>query len=164
MSKKKTPLSFSEKLLLIKRAGIETVGDIKTNPEENGEGQCGTMEELHERIREILGLFGKANEKQGIMVYFIMYDIEDNRIRRYIAKYLEEKGCIRVQKSIFLAESKRPEFNEIHATLREVQEVYDNSDSIMIVPIATDQLRAMKLIGKNIDMDLFMGNKRTLFF
>jgi CRISPR-associated protein Cas2 len=164
MKKAKQPLSYSEKLLLIKKAGIKSYKEIDTSPEQDPIGESENIEKLQERIRSIMGLFGRANQKTGSMIYFIMYDIEDNRIRRYIAKYLEEKGCIRVQKSIFLTESQRQEFNEIHTTLREVQEVYDNNDSIMIVPVATDQLRAMKLVGKNIDLDLFLGNKNTLFF
>lgn len=164
MKKKRQPLSYGEKLLLIKRAGIKSYKEIDTQPDESPAEASETIDDLQARINEILGLVGRAKEKTGAMIYFIMYDIEDNRIRRYIAKYLEEKGCIRVQKSIFLTESQRQDFNEIHSTLREVQEVYDNADSIMMVPVATDQLRAMKLIGKNVDFDIFMGNKNTLFF
>lgn len=119
---------------------------------------------MNERVRKLLGIFKHANQKTGQMIYFVMYDIENNKIRTYISKYLIKKGCTRIQKSIFLADSSRPEFNEIHQTLREVQEIYDNYDSIMLVPVANDQLRAMKIIGKNIDMDLFLGNKNTLFF
>ena len=164
MKKKKEPLTIGEKLHLIKRAGIKSYKEIDTLPESDAVAESETLDDLQQRIQEILGLFGRAKEKTGAMIYFIMYDIEDNRIRRYIAKYLEEKGCIRIQKSIFLTESQRQEFNEIHTTLREVQEVYDNTDSIVMVPVATDQLRAMKLIGKNVDMDIFLGNKNTLFF
>ncbi|MFU8844853.1 MAG: CRISPR-associated endonuclease Cas2 [Bacteroidales bacterium] len=164
MKKKKRPLNYGEKLLLIKRAGIKSYREIDTSPAGDLVSESEDLDELQSRINKILGLFERANIKQGSMVYFIMYDIEDNRIRRYIAKYLEEKGCIRVQKSIFLTESQRQEFNEIHTTLREVQEVYENKDSIMMVPVASDQLRAMKMIGQNIDLDLFLGNKNTLFF
>jgi len=164
MKKKRQPLSYGEKLLLIKKAGIKSYKEIDTQPAGKVVEESETIGDLQARINEILGVVGRAKEKTGAMIYFIMYDIEDNRIRRYIAKYLEEKGCIRVQKSIFLTESQRQDFNEIHTTLREVQEVYDNADSIMMVPVATDQLRAMKLIGKNVDFDIFMGNKNTLFF
>lgn len=165
MNKNRKQLSYGEKLRLLNRAGIKSFKEIGVDPPDVPVGNEETsLQELQERIREILGLFEKANTKTGNMIYFIMYDIEDNRIRRYVAKYLEEKGCIRVQKSIFLARGARDNFNDIHKTLREVQEVYDNTDSIMLVPVATDQLRAMKVIGKNIDMDLFLGNRNTLFF
>lgn len=37
----------------------------------------------------------------GEMYYLIAYDIENNKIRNKIAKYLEKKGS-RIQKSVFL--------------------------------------------------------------
>lgn len=160
--KSKKKLTFPEKLILVKKAGIAGSPVVQSNGSivETFE----TVDELQERIRAIMGIFKHANQKQGQMIYFVMYDIENNKVRTYISKYLLKKGCIRVQKSIFLADSSRPEFNEIHQTLKEVQEVYDNFDSIMLVPVATDQVRAMKIIGKSIDLDLFLGNKNTLFF
>lgn len=48
--------------------------------------------------------------------------------------------------------------------MKEVQECYDNNDSILLIPISTDEIRAMKLIGKNIDFDLAIKNRNTLFF
>ena len=42
--------------------------------------------------------------------------------------------------------------------------MYENNDSIILTPISTDELTAMKLIGKNIDFDIITGNKSTLFF
>jgi CRISPR-associated protein Cas2 len=159
---KKQKLTFLQKLLLVKKAGLENNPTVKKS--RTADDNETSEEGLHERVRKILGIFNQANKKTGQMIYFVMYDIENNKVRTYISKYLIKKGCTRIQKSIFLADSSRPEFNEIHQTLKEVQEVYDNYDSIMLVPVATDQLRAMKIIGKNIDMDLFLGNKNTLFF
>lgn len=97
------------------------------------------------------------------MIYFIMYDIESNKVRTLVAKYLIRKGCTRVQKSIFIASTERPVFDEIRKDLKEVQECYDNSDSILLVPVSTDEIRAMKVIGQNIDFDLALKNKNTLF-
>ena len=93
-----------------------------------------------------------------------MYDIENNKVRTSIAKYLEQNGCLRVQKSIFFAQSQRQTFNKIHADLKHIQELYDNNDSIFLVPVSTDQVRAMKIIGQNTDFDIIIGNKNTLFF
>lgn len=160
--KRKPKLTFPEKLFLIKRAGLENSPLIHKSSDTEDAGD--NVEDLSDRVRKILGIFNQANQKKGQMIYFVMYDIENNKVRTYIAKYLIKKGCVRIQKSIFLADSSRPEFNEITQTLREVQEVYDNYDSIMLVPVATDQLRAMKIIGKNIDLEMFLGNKNTLFF
>lgn len=35
--------------------------------------------------------------------YLISYDISDNRLRLKASKLLERKGCVRLQKSVFLA-------------------------------------------------------------
>lgn len=115
------------------------------------------------KIELILGIFNKY-KKQSNMLYFIMYDIENNKVRNHLSKYLIKKGCVRVQKSIFLAESKRKTFNEIHNTLKEINNLYENKDSIIFTPVSVDELRAMKLIGKNVDFDLILKNKTTLFF
>jgi len=118
---------------------------------------------LPERIDKVLGVLNTQKNNPRQMIYFIMYDIESNKVRNLIAKYLIRKGCTRVQKSIFIASSERPVFDEIRKDLKEVQECYDNSDSILLVPVSTDEIRAMKVIGQNIDFDLALKNKNTLF-
>ena len=40
----------------------------------------------------------------------------------------------------------------------------DNHDSILIVPISTDLLQAMKVIGKEINVDIVLRGKSTVFF
>jgi len=37
-------------------------------------------------------------------------------------------------------------------------------DSIIVCPISTDQLRAMRIIGQQIDVDIITHNRNTLFF
>ncbi|NCC73052.1 MAG: CRISPR-associated endonuclease Cas2 [Sphingobacteriia bacterium] len=159
--KKKTPeLTFIERVRRIRSAGIynyKAVNQLSGNEDE-------IMEDLPSRVKKVLGIFNNASNNSRSMIYFIMYDIENNKIRTYIAKYLQHKGCTRVQKSIFLADTDRKVFDDIHKTLKEVQELYDNFDSIMLVPVSTDQIKAMKLIGQNIDFDLVLHNKNTLFF
>ncbi len=93
-----------------------------------------------------------------------MYDIESNRVRNQIVKYLIRTGCTRVQKSIFLADLPIAVYDEIRTNLTEVQQCYDNEDSILIVPISTDYLRSMKVIGQTLDVDLILKTKNTLFF
>ncbi|MCF6357976.1 MAG: CRISPR-associated endonuclease Cas2 [Draconibacterium sp.] len=155
--KKKRNLTFVEKIKLIHRAGLEgKTGNIITPPD--------NMESLDQRIKIILEITTKPKLNAGDMLYFIMYDIENNKIRTLIAKYLIKKGCQRVQKSIFFAESPRDVYNQIVSDLKEVQETYENNDSIFFVPVSTDQLRAMKILGQNIDFDIIAKNRNTLFF
>ncbi|WP_314666754.1 CRISPR-associated endonuclease Cas2 [Prevotella aurantiaca] len=98
------------------------------------------------------------------MLFFVMYDIESNKVRYHISKYLERKGCVRIQRSIFLADLDKSIYDEIRSDLAEVQSLYDNHDSIIVCPVSTDQLRAMKVIGENIDVDIIIHSRNTLFF
>lgn len=159
MPRKKRPvLTLKEKLLRIKNAGIRTGIALDKNPDADN------LPELNDRIKKVLQIFDQHLQKRNTMLYFVMYDIENDKVRNHIARFLIRKGCTRVQKSIYLADTKRQIYTEIHETLKEVQEVYDNHDSIFLVPISSDDLRAMKIIGENIDLDLISGNKNTLFF
>ena len=158
MPKKK--LSFTETVKLAHKAGLtDKAHSLITDSE-----QTDNLESLHKRIKTILNITDNHKIAPGNMLYFIMYDIQNNKIRTLIAKYLIKKGCQRVQKSIFFAETERKVYNEIVADLKHVQETYDNQDSIFLVPVSTDQLRAMKVLGQNIDFDIVANNKNTLFF
>lgn len=157
--KKREPPSFGEIMRKLKKSGIEGSPPANRIWDDGSE-----VEELGVRIGRILGIMNNVNGDPKRMVYFIMYDIENNKVRTLIAKYLLKKGCTRVQKSIFLADSERQRFDEIQKELREVQECYDNEDSILLVPVSTDLLQAMKVIGKNIDFDLILKKRNTLFF
>lgn len=121
------------------------------------------LPDLTERLHTILDL-SQQKKKSTDMLFFVMYDIESNKVRRYIVKYLERKGCMRVQKSIFLASLSMEKYQDIRNDLAEVQAAYDNQDSILVVPITTDYLRAMKVIGQNIDIDIITNTRTTLFF
>jgi CRISPR-associated protein Cas2 len=98
------------------------------------------------------------------MLFFIMYDIESNKVRYNIVKYLERMGCYRIQKSIFLANLSMEKYEQIKSNMVEVQSLYENHDSIIICPVSSDILRSMKIIGQNINLDVITQNKNTLFF
>ena len=98
------------------------------------------------------------------MLFFVMYDIGSNKVRTLVHKYLKGKGCTPIQESIFLADLSVEVFNEIKTDLAAVQSAYDNEDSIIILPVSTDYLRMMKVIGKRIDVDVITHSRNTLFF
>ena len=93
-----------------------------------------------------------------------MYDIESNKVRYNIVKYLERMGCYRIQKSIFLANLSMEKYENIRKSLVEVQSLYDNHDSIIVCPVSSDLLRNMKIIGQSINLDVITQSKNTLFF
>jgi len=119
---------------------------------------------LDERLRLILDLVNKKERNLSNMIFFVMYDIASNKVRRAVVKYLERSGCHRVQRSIFLADTKPEMCQQIQRDLAEVQAMYDNKDSIFIVPLSIDYIRSMKVIGENIDFDLILKTRSTLFF
>ncbi len=144
---------------LLEKAGLSGSGDIGK--------AMGSMEELptlSERIKRILNIISTAERRPGNMICFIMYDITSNKVRTIIAKFLLNKGCTRVQKSIFMADLSSESFQDIGKKLAEIQKMYDNEDSILIIPLSQDYARAMKIIGQQVDIDLILHAKNTLFF
>lgn len=121
------------------------------------------LPDISQRVQAIFNV-AQQKKKSTDMLFFVMYDIESNKVRRYVVKYLERKGCMRVQKSIFLANLSMEKYQDIRNDLAEVQAAYDNQDSILIVPITTDYLRSMKVIGQNLDIDIITHTRTTLFF
>lgn len=144
---------------LIGQAGLAGTGSIGRVT-----GNLDELPTLPERIRQILNIISSAERKPGYMICFIMYDITSNKVRTSIAKFLLKKGCTRVQKSIFMADMPSDEVEDIAQKLTEIQKMYDNNDSILIVPLSEDYARAMKIIGQDVDIDLILHSKNTLFF
>lgn len=160
MAKNKQPLSFPEKMAKLFRAGIDTSRPI--NPKTSTEFD--DMGSLEERIAKLLGILHNEQRKSTNMLFFVMYDIESNKVRNQVSKYLLRKGCFRVQRSIFLADLNAEQYENIRSDLTEVQAYYDNEDSILIVPVSTDLIKSMKIIGKSLDLDIILRTKSTLFF
>jgi CRISPR-associated protein Cas2 len=157
MAKKRIELTLPQRLAKLKHAGVEGSRMISTNSPE-----WEPMDSLEERVKQLLGIV--SNAKVTDMLFFVMYDIESNKVRQQIAKYLLKMGCFRIQRSIFLAELDSEKHERIRSDLTEVQSYYDNHDSILIVPVSTELIKSMKIIGKSIDVDIIMRTKNTLFF
>lgn len=157
MARKEIP--YIEVLRKLARSGL------KGSPEPNRvTGSLSSLPSLEERVRFLLGIINQSLRPPSNMLFFVMYDIESNKVRYHIAKYLERKGCVRIQKSIFLADQPRETYEEIKTDLAEVQSLYENNDSIVVCPVSTDQLRAMKVIGQKLEVDIFTHPRNTLFF
>lgn len=119
---------------------------------------------LDDRMKRIFEICNRKTIQSGYMLFFVMYDIGSNRVRNLVSKYLIKNGCVRIQKSIFLADLPSSVYKMICTDLSEVQSAYDNEDSILIVPISENYLDAMHIIGQKLDMDIIMHRYNTLFF
>lgn len=159
MAKKRQELTFPQRLAKLHHAGIQGSRMISTNT-------CGweSLESIEERVNRILGIVNSENRKITDMLFFVMYDIESNKVRQQVSKYLLRMGCFRIQRSIFLADLSPERYEKIRSDLTEVQAYYENEDSILIVPVSTELLKSMRIIGKTIDVDIIMRTKNTLFF
>jgi CRISPR-associated endonuclease Cas2 len=98
------------------------------------------------------------------MLFFVMYDIEDHKVRHHVAKYLKKQGCTRVQKSIFLGNASMKLYREIGDTLREVNSLYTNGDSIMVLPVTKESMVQLSVIGKDLDYNMVVSPPNVLIF
>lgn len=159
MAKTNKNITFVETMSKFYHAGIE--GSLAPNRlPMNMDG----MASIDERIEKILGVVNDKSRSASRMLFFVMYDITSNKVRNQVVKYLIKKGCTRIQRSIFLADLESSVYEQIKSDLTEVQAAYENYDSILVVPISTDYLKAMRVIGQSIEIDVITHSKNTLFF
>ncbi|MGM0944684.1 MAG: CRISPR-associated endonuclease Cas2 [Bacteroidota bacterium] len=142
----------------IRESGILAQPDQKSQPTPEDK-----LLPLSGRIEKILNIFQGKPQKSTTMNYLIMYDIQNNKVRTLVAKYLLKKGCVRVQKSVFLVHSDHKKFEEVKQTLVEINDVYENEDSIILVPLNISDARSMKLIGKNVNIEQIIDPPNTVF-
>ena len=153
---KKKTFSLAERLERIHQAGIgEPAAPLS---------EADRMLPLPDRVQRMLNIIRDGPVKATQMTYLIMYDISDDKVRLQVAKYLEKQGCIRIQKSVFIAKTENKHFQEMADTLKEVNSYYNNEDSIILVPVNASDVRSMKLIGKNIHIEAVVDKPNTLFF
>lgn len=97
-----------------------------------------SLESIEKRIERVIGIANNKERNVTDMLFFVMYDIESNKVRQQVSKYLLKMGCFRIQRSIFLADLSPEKYEQIRADLTEVQAFYENEDSILVVPVSTD--------------------------
>jgi len=157
MKQKREEKSLYEKIRLIRKAGLDPGVPLHYDEEQ--------LPPLSERIKQLQAMLGKSIlRKPGYVMFFIMYDIENNRVRRYIAKYLIKKGYVRVQKSVFFGNVPREIHNKVCETLKAVNDKYENGDSLLFLPVSQDMFHNLKVVGQNLSYELSIEHKSTLIF
>lgn len=154
----KKEFDLKARIQKIRESGILAQPDQKSQPTPEDK-----LLPLSGRIEKILNIFQGKPQKSTTMNYLIMYDIQNNKVRTLVAKYLLKKGCVRVQKSVFLVHSDHKKFEEVKQTLVEINDVYENEDSIILVPLNISDARSMKLIGKNVNIEQIIDPPNTVF-
>ena len=159
--KKPPPLTFVEQMKKLHAAGLST--PEASNDISSEDKEC-TIANLTERVRQAIGIIGNRKRPAGNMLFFVMYDIESNKVRTLVHKYLKRMGCTPIQRSIFLADASTETYNRIKDDLTADQAAYENNDSILVVPVSSDYLKMMKIIGHKIEIDVITHSQSTLFF
>ncbi len=145
----------------IKKAGLSNSKQlVETNLDQGLD-----IPDISHRVSKIMEIINQKKKLNKNSVFtFITYDIEDNKIRGHISKYLQRQGLIRVQYSVFFGDIERQKFNKVKETLKAINEMYKNHDSIFIIPVGEDALNKTKVIGKNVDFEVIAEVRSTLFF
>lgn len=151
-------ITLAARLHKLRQAGLTPPPDTRAGNEPDDHDL------LEQRLQKIMGLLQTAPIKATHMTFLILYDIEDDKVRKEVAKYLKSKGCIRIQKSVFIASAEHELYEQIYKDLYEVQQYYDNSDSIILVPFNTTDARSMKIIGKDVQLNTIINKPNALFF
>jgi CRISPR-associated protein Cas2 len=95
------------------------------------------------------------------MIAWVMYDIEDDKIRNKVAKLCKQTGLYRVQFSVFLGTLDN---NQKDVLEMQIEELIDKEkDSVYIFPMSKNELQATVLLGKAFDKDLVTDQVKALF-
>ncbi len=96
------------------------------------------------------------------VVFVVMYDISDNKVRKYVADFLLREGLTRIQKSVFLGKRPVRAYRELSRKLKEINGMYSNHDSILILPVPEDKMMRMRVIGEQLDVRMVLHRPNVL--
>jgi CRISPR-associated protein Cas2 len=94
------------------------------------------------------------------MLVWAIYDISSDKIRTRVAKFCEQSGLYRVQKSVFLGEMEPSRIDELAERSRE--EIDEEHDRVYIFPMCEKDFRRVKTIGQAFDEDLVTDEIKSL--
>jgi CRISPR-associated protein Cas2 len=95
------------------------------------------------------------------MIAWILYDIEDDKIRNKIAKLCKQAGLYRVQFSVFLGTLDKNKKDGLELEIEEL--INKEKDSVYIFPMAKSELQATALLGKAFDKKMVTDEVKALF-
>ena len=95
------------------------------------------------------------------MIVWVVYDIENDKARREIAKCCQQAGLYRVQYSVFLG-TLNPSQKDV-LTLQCEEWMDEEKDSVYVFPMSKDELRQTVLLGQAFDKKLVTDEVKQMF-
>ncbi len=92
-------------------------------------------------------------------MYFLCYDITDDKNRLEIATLCKLKGMYRVQYSVFAGNMNEKEKNDLWNA---VKPLVDKKDRCCLFSIGEEAFMVMKVCGEKIDKALILGKDNVL--
>lgn len=95
------------------------------------------------------------------MIAWVVYDIEDDKVRSKVAKACKQAGLYRVQYSVFLGTI---DSNQKDTLTLQIEGMIDiDKDSVYIFPMSKNELQATALLGKAFDKKMVTDEVMALF-
>jgi CRISPR-associated protein Cas2 len=101
------------------------------------------------------------NIKLNNMVAWVLYDIEDDKVRTKVAKLCKQAGLYRVQFSVFLGTIDANGKDTLQLQISGL--IDEEKDSVYIFPMTKAELQATALLGKAFDKKLVTDDVKALF-
>lgn len=95
------------------------------------------------------------------MIAWVLYDIEDDKVRSKVAKFCKQTGLYRVQFSVFLGTLDKNQKDTLQLQIAEI--IDEDKDSVYIFPMSKNELQATVLLGKAFDKKLVTDEVKALF-
>jgi CRISPR-associated protein Cas2 len=95
------------------------------------------------------------------MIAWVLYDIENEKVRNKVAKLCKQAGLYRVQFSVFLGTIDVSRKDALTLQIKSLMDV--NKDSVYIFPMTKSELQATALLGKAFDKNLVTDEVKALF-
>lgn len=95
------------------------------------------------------------------MIAWVMYDIEDDKVRTKVAKLCKQAGLYRVQFSVFLGSVDANKKDTLELQIKE--QIDEDKDSVYIFPMSKNELQATVLLGKAFDKKMITDEVKALF-
>ncbi len=95
------------------------------------------------------------------MIAWVLYDIEDDKVRSKVARLCKQAGLYRVQFSVFLGTIENNQKDTLELQIEELIDV--EKDSVYVFPMSQSELKATALLGKAFDKKMITDEVKALF-